>query len=279
MQKDLSELMQLVETGRNFGQSEKEIIPMMIKPSAYPQVGLKSTNMELVNFKEYVPAAPDRKRIEVLLEEVESFVEYVNEHKTATTRIFARNSIFKAAIDYHGKGDNEASWITHTATLELVMPAELKILKDNNTKWMTQEEFIDFLKDNSSLIIKPDSATMLEIALTLEATKNSRCVSKARTNKGTNFSFDEGIQATAGAGGNIEIPDSIVLGVSLFEGEDPIELKADFKFRINSGTSTFSYRILELDRLLRQVKKAISKTITAKTEVAVFQGCYCNTNE
>jgi hypothetical protein len=54
------------------------------------QVALIPQGMEAVDLKKYLPGVPSRKRISNTFVEAASFIAYVNEHKNASTRIFAQ---------------------------------------------------------------------------------------------------------------------------------------------------------------------------------------------
>ena len=141
-------------------------------------------------------------------------------------------------------------------------------------RFLNQSEFSEFLKDNRRLIVHPDGATMLEIAMTLEATTQSRVKGSVRTNAGTHIEYKEDIDAKAGKDGKIVIPDSIMFRVPIFLGMPDADIDADFKFRKMEGQIFFAYRMLSIEAGIRNVVKNSTEYIKGKTEIPVFNGEY-----
>jgi uncharacterized protein YfdQ (DUF2303 family) len=241
--------------------------------SGFNHLALIPEGMELADLSPYVPVLPERKQVDVFFSDIDSFIEYINEQKEETTRIFAdtQNKLFRGIIDYHGTERGAAQWLEHSAILKLRESEEFKVWNGANNKFFNQEEFCLFLKDYRLDIAEPDGATLIEIAMTLEATAESRCVSKVRTNEGMRLDFKEDVQARAGADGALTIPDTLKIKIPLFLGTDPIELTADFKFRVNSGTVSFAFRLLGMEKVIRDsIKEAVEK-IRKETETPVFE--------
>lgn len=235
--------------------------------------GLKVVNLS----KELKLERPERKRAKLEFYDVQSFIDYVNEHKSAHTRIFVQNQeapyTYTAVIDYHESGaDGKADWRTHEAKLILKTSTEFDIWREKNTKGFGQAEFVDFLKDRRMDIIQPTGAELLEIAMTLEATTGSRVTSKARTNTGIHLEFKEDISAHAGKDGSLNIPESIVLQIPVFQGMQQEHIEADFIFRVNSGTLIIAYRMISIEAMIQAAVKRAQDTIREKTNLPCFIG-------
>jgi len=250
--------------------NEDGSVPFIIVPGAD---GLKVVNLS----EELKKANPDRKRINLEFFDVSSFVEYVNEHKSDSTRIFVENQQapykFTAIIDYHEPGAaGMANWMTHRASLILRASDEFSAWKGMNKKSFEQAGFVEFLKDRRRDIFTPSGATLMEIALTLEATTQSRVTSKVRTNTGIHIEFKEDVNAKAGINSSLDIPEEIQLNIPIFQGMPCIPLNAEFIFRINSGTLIFAYRLIEIDTIIQNAVKSTQALIRENTNLPCFIG-------
>jgi uncharacterized protein YfdQ (DUF2303 family) len=227
---------------------------------------------------------PDRKRVVVDVTEIPSFVQYVNEQKVDATRIFGRAgadghlqapALFVAIIDYHGIGEeaDDASWLTHTAVLTLTTTPEWKHWIASNGKAFAQEEFALFLEDHLPDIAAPDGATILEIASSIEASKDMSFRSAIRLEDGTRrFKCDEEMAAKAGVSRDLEIPDRFRLNIPVFDGCDGEFLDARFRYNIRDGALRLSYKLIRPDALLDAAVKSARLQIREQTQLPVFMG-------
>lgn len=240
-----------------------------------------ANGLEVVNLSKTLKLErPERKRAKLEFFDVQSFIDYVNEHKGASTRIFVQNQeapyTYTAIIDYHEAGfEGKADWQTHSAKLILKTSTEFDVWCARNTKGFGQMEFVDFLKDRRMDIIQPTGAELLEIAMTLEATTGSRVTSKARTNSGIHLEFKEDISAHAGKDGSLNIPESIILQIPVFQGMQQEHIEADFIFRVNSGTLVIAYRMIGIDNMIQAAVRRAQDNIHEKTNLPCYIGKIC----
>lgn len=253
-----------------------------VLPSSKRQLVVIPDGHKLETLDEHVPKTPDRKRLSVDMKSVESFISYVNEHGSESTRIFASVDgppyMFHAAIDFHEAGTGGlASWNTHNCFLTMTLTDEWKLWIENNGKSINQIEFAEFINQNRMDIIEPDGATIAEIALTLEATNGGRCKTKIDLHDGTtHLEFQEDVTAKAGRDGKIKIPRMITLSLSPFVGIPPETLEAEFRFRTREGVVSFSYILQRPKRLIKKVVDNAVTIIGDKCKLPVFHGNYEN---
>lgn len=180
-------------------------------------------NNELVDLYPFSPKRPDRKRVTVNLYSVESFIEYVNEHKSEHTRIFASLAeapyTMTAAIDYHETTPTgQPEFITHLAVLTLRTTDEWNRWRGSDKKAFGQVEFAEFIEENSLDIVEPESAKMMETVLSLQAANDVRWKSAARLDNGAvHLEFHDDAKAMAGKDGSMEIPEMIKLNLAVFQ--------------------------------------------------------------
>lgn len=177
------------------------------------------------------------------LHDVDSFCSYVNAYKDARTRLFAnpQTNSFTAVLDYHSAGNPE--FLSHKASLTLRLSEEWTIWYGNHDKLIPQLVFAEFLEDNRTDIIRPDSATMLEVARDLQAHSDVNFASKINTVNGSaQLKWDETISSKVGAG-VIDCPETFAIRVPVFFGEQPITVEARLRFRIGDGKLKFQYKL------------------------------------
>lgn len=220
---------------------------------------------------------PDQIRVSLKFQDATSFISYVNSFKDHRTRIFADSTInslsFSAVLDYHGAGSEMlAEFLSHRATLTLQRSEEWKLWYGLNDKLVPQSEFAEFLEDNRADIVKPDSATMLEIAKDLQAHSDVNFGSKINTRNGAAvLQYEEQIKATV-ANGSIEIPETFTIRIPVFFGEQPQEITARLRFRINEGKLRFQYKLYRPVEVISKAFDAARSEIATATTLEVWLG-------
>jgi uncharacterized protein YfdQ (DUF2303 family) len=198
------------------------------------------------------PELPNQVNVNLDLDNVESFTEYLNTYKTAHTKLFAlpATGAVLAIIDYHSPvmGPAGVNPCCHRVQLVPRRTAEWKAWIGKNGKQMSQDEFANFIEQWAPLVAyAPDPATLLELASNLEATKSVRFKSAKRMSDGNReFAYAEDVNGTI-KGGTMPIPESIRLALTRCYGEDPSHLEAKLRYRINEGNLVMWFDILRLD--------------------------------
>lgn len=235
-------------------------------------VALVARGRDLVDLSKFVPAVPKRKTGTLDLVNAESFIELVNEQKTESSRVFgnvdADPATFTCIFDFHGPA--LAGWREFKAVLTLRRSQELKIWMSQNGKMLSQAEFAEFLKDNRGDIVEPAGSAVLELVMALELSIDRRAKGKVQTNDGTQVAFEEDQRASVG-GNRVTVPDTLRLAVPFFTGADLTPISADFKVRIgNDGKMQFGFRLLAVERQVREATLQVSAKIREKTGLPVF---------
>jgi|GEM_PF-3355116 len=237
------------------------------------QIALIPLGQQAVDLKPFLPDRPERKQVGLKFYDAQSFVAYVNEQKSEFTRIFASIAkppyMFKAVIDWHEPAGGKADWCEHQVTLELALSEQFRTWKEQDGNFMSQTEFAEFLKDNRFDILEPSGAEVLQLVMDLEATSEARCAGKVRDNDGVNLSFVENVNTSVG-GQKVTVPNTLRLKMPFFENLDAVEITADFKFRTIEGKMFFGYRMLGIEKMLRDAVKAAQVRIAQETELPVY---------
>lgn len=204
-----------------------------------------------------------------------SFIEYYKKFWNTNTAVFldTENNIFTAVFDYHHP--SSPNWCFHKSSFQLKSTPEWQNWRGSNNKKMTQEEFGLFIEDNLVEIVNPPNGEMLEIALSLQA-KTTVDFSKAtRLDNGqVQFTYSENIDGKAGANGALKIPDLFTIGLRLYEGGDPYQMDARFRYRIKEGDLTLWYELVRPHKVVEANVRDTTALIEANTQ-PIFEAKVC----
>lgn len=201
---------------------------------------------------------PAKKHAAVKMEDVAGFAAYFLRYNDADSIIFGdpTNFTFHGVMDYHRNKDGEARLGRHTVTLLLRTTKRWQTWFAANKKNMGQEEFATFIEDNLADIWAPDgslpaAADMLEISRTLEATSSYTFSQRTNLKSGERkLGFNETLNATAGPGEEMSIPDKFVIKLPIFLNQAPVEVTCRLRFRINGGKLTMWFDMVRVDEML-----------------------------
>ena len=108
---------------------------------------------------------------------------------------------------------------------------------------------------------------LLTVATTMQAKSDINFSSAKRLQDGqTQLVYNEVINATAGATGELKIPKTFALGLRLFKNGTGYKLVARLKYRLHSGAVKFHY---ELERHENAIDDAFSDYIKQVREAKV----------
>lgn len=142
----------------------------------------------------------------------------------------------------------DSGWRDHTVTLTLQGDEDWVRWHALDGKGVDQATFAEFVEDVSHTIVRPDAATMLEVATTMSATRNVQFKQGTRLQTGdVQLTCVETTNAQAGAEGNVEIPEKIVVLIAPWLGVEPVELTARLRWRIRQGQLAIGYQLLRSD--------------------------------
>lgn len=207
----------------------------------------------------------------VNLHTAKDFISYVNRFADKDSVIFVHvlGGKIKAVLDYHeaGRSDavtsdqdkNQPRHCKHIANFSVEQTPEFIKIHEASGKKFTQTEFALFLEDVLPYISEPVAAELYEIVQTLSAKTGVDFKSGIRTDNGqVSLTYNETIEARAGAAGNLTIPEKIVFGVQVHRGGDHYAIPARFRWRIKDGGLTLWY---DIDQLEKAIEKSMEDTV------------------
>lgn len=218
-------------------------------------------------------ANPRRKTGSVALTEHASFSTYVQGHGLpgATTLWADRDQgRIVAVINDHGTHDldDEPDWRDHRATLTLRLTPAWKAWTAASGQFIDQAAFAEFLEDRALDVVEPDAAHLLEVATSIEATKNAAHKNAVRLDSGeVRVRYEETIEARAGQAGELTIPSRVELALSPYEGMAPYRVTARLRYRLGNGQLRLG---VVLDRPEDVVRAAFADVLGAVQEATGF---------
>ena len=255
--------------------------PQGVEISEVYTVADQDGGVRIIDTDQYGPG-PRRATGRRIVTDAYSFVTYLDRHATDQTEVFADNvaSTVIAVLDSNTGFDKPNGWQGHTVKLELVktIPWLAWMARDLTTvgrdAWLSQEEFAEFIQERATDCIKPDSATLLELATSFQA--NNKVDFKSAVNTGSgqvNLGFNETITAKAGQAGNIPIPTELKLRLRPYIGGPIYNVTAQFRFRLNGGDLRLGFAIVRPQDILDAAFTDIVDEIRdGKTETIVLTG-------
>lgn len=256
----------LIEAGKKLGHAD-------LRQIGDKPVIVLERNQTIEDLERLLPA-PTRIHESITLTEVRSFIDYWQSYADDSSVIFAdlEGKKFRAVFDYHTPG--EPAWGDHTATLSCRLSTEWKVWAEKNTKPFDQASFAEFIEMNALDIVSPDSAEMVQIALTLQAKTDIDFKSGVRLQNGQiQIAYQENIKGTAGENGQLQIPEKFELGIRVFQGGEKYKVEAYLRYRIREGKLAFFYQLIRPERILEDafelVKKQVAEGCTGNSLFAV----------
>lgn len=224
---------------------------------------------------------PERIKQTVTVLDPPSFVEYYKRFADPESRIFAYEPERKvtAVLDYHesatgndSEGTATPRWGQHKVVLNLRQSEEWGTWTGSNNKQMTQDQFAEFLEQNSIDIAEPDPAHMREVASDMKATVDVDFGSAGnRANGQVRFKYTETMKASVGSG-SLAIPEQFVVGLPVFVGGPRITIQALLRFRIKEQKLVLWYTLIRAEECLRKAFLAAREEISDALDATIING-------
>jgi uncharacterized protein YfdQ (DUF2303 family) len=230
----------------------------------------KVTALPELKFNEHAER-PERVKANVKVFDPASFAEYHRQFADEGSRSFAdeqKRSVV-AVLDYH---QDEPRWGQHRLTLELRHSEEWTTWAGRSNKQMSQQEFSEFLEQNSMDIISPSPASIVEIARDLQGTTEVEFGAGLRMADGqVKFKYTETTKTTVGAS-VVTVPDQFVLGIPVFIGGNPGRIQALLRHRCKEGKLTFWFTLIRPEQYIREAFTAARDLIASDLGITIING-------
>jgi len=225
---------------------------------------------------------PRRKNATVFPAELDSFVDYVNRHKSGlNTTIWCQADFqegdvtFTALINDHAGDLQGQQWRDHKAVFDPRKSAEWNIWDERDKEHFSQIDFALFIEDRLQDIAPveglPTGTQMLDMATKFEAHQDSRFKQAIRLQSGgvqLEFVQDD----DAGTVERMKIFERFAIGIPVFWNGPAYRIEARLRYRANSGRVVFWYELIRPDKVLEAAAQELIATIKDKTAVPFFFG-------
>lgn len=240
------------------------------------------------NLKEFddekLLAKPRRKQARVMLDDKESFIDYLHRHGSLTDSTVWCKANYKegkvsfiAILNDHGEEEKQPAWRDHQAKFRPEFSEEYSRWISQNKQPMSQTDFAKFLEDNLKDIVSQDDITlptgaqMLNMALSFEANQENRFKSAIRLQNGgiqMTFVQDDDQQTIA----NMQMFERFAIGIPVFWNGDAYRIDARLRYRQRDGKLTFYYELIRSDKTLEAAAKTLIQELRDKTGNPFFFG-------
>lgn len=186
--------------------------------------------------KDITPAhlLPDHIRQTVTVDDRQSLSQYTNRFSDGRTVLMADYDAgtITAHLDWHHDNEHDApcdpQQTAHKALLILRDSEEFKRWNKMEGDMHAQADFAMFIEENVADVSDPDHGVLLEICRDLEATNNMKFRSGVRLENGDRtFHYEDETQVK----NDLTVPTEITLSIPLYQGEEPTDIRAKFRFR------------------------------------------------
>lgn len=201
--------------------------------------------------------ARNRKSGTVVLASVDSLIQYmVDQIKPDDAYGYADIAERTITAVFNDQRSAIAGWRDHRAVYKAEHTTEWAMWVNRNKNKFSQLEFAEFIEDNIADLNGEEAGLLLNVATTIAAKTAINFSSAKRLDNGQNqLVYNEVIDATAGANGELKIPQKFTLGIRIFKNGDPYAVTARLKYRMGNGQVSFFY---ELERPERSVEDAFN---------------------
>jgi uncharacterized protein YfdQ (DUF2303 family) len=270
-----------VEAAAKLGRDQVKVIELKNPMGDLPlQIALVPQGFEALNLSSHMSQVPDRIRVQVVMDDVKSYIAYLNRFKMSESCIFAAvrqvPASLRAVFDYHRGEDKlsggvDAGFCAHACTLVMHPTEEWKKWMAMNGKLMRQDVFAQFLEDNLADVVEPDGATLLELARDLEGTQGALFKSKIVEQTGdTKLFFEQTTEARTK--GDLSIPQEFTILAAPFYGAEESRLSVRFLIRMQGGELGLGYKVLRMERFMADAVRKVCEVVAAETDLPIYHG-------
>lgn len=169
--------------------------------------------------------------------------------------------------------EERPDWGDHRAVLTLQPSIEWQAWTNLDGKGQSQEELAEFLEEHLTEVVDPDGSTLLEVTRTFQATTGATFRRAQSMHSGqVQLTWQEEGDAKAGSSGQLEVPREFTIAVRPFIGMDPVRVRGQFRYRVNSGQLVLGFRLLNLEEVRRDAVETILIQVAENLGLTPLQG-------
>lgn len=214
-----------------------------------------------------------------VVQDKESLIAYVNRFKNTDSVLFAdiASSHILAVIDYHeapelADGEVEPRLLAHSATLALPASEEWKTWTGIDGKLMPQLDFVRFIEDNSTDIVAPSAADLIEVCRDMQALRKVNFTNIVRTASNNAEKFEYTNDTNVNLKGGVEFPTAFDLEIPVYFNEAVKPIKARLRWHLDEGALKLGIKLVRPETLRQNTFKSIVDDITTATGLTTVFG-------
>lgn len=228
---------------------------------------------------ELVAPAPHRKTGTVHLNDADSFIWYYGLHGNgAPVYATLEPARFLAVLNDHTK--DAAGYRDHRASFQVAFSKEWTVWTKHSgsgAAFGSTDAFALFLEENAPDIVKPEAATMMQIALNFRVKADAQFHQATRLQDGNiDFGYQNVVsaQATSEKGGKLQIPELFTIELPVFDGlsEPKYRVDARFRYRLREGKLTLWYELVRPHKVIEKAFRAVWEKIAKATKAPILHG-------
>lgn len=225
---------------------------------------------------------PLRKSGLINMQDAESFISYVNRHKSHgftsvycnTDYLNSRISITSIINDHGGEPDAQ-KWKDHIVIYKPNLSEEWNRWTLSDRKPHSQLELALFLEENLQDIPAidgyPTGQQLLEMATSFQANQDMKFKSAIRLqNGGVNMNFiqDDDNQTLS----QMKMFEKIAIGIPVFWNGDAYQVTARLRYRVKDGKLSFWYELIRKDKVFEDATIKLINNLKTATNVPFYYG-------
>lgn len=202
-----------------------------------------------------------------------SFLTYYAKHHDDATEVYSDVEALSVTAVLDAHATDEPRFGGHRLVLGLRRTKAWQQWLALDGKFVDQDTFANFLEDQLPYLVDPDAATMLEIAQSIKATTKAEFQSSSRLQSGERkFAYVEDTKGSAGAKGDLAIPETFKIAVPPFEGADAYSMTARFKYRLGGGNLSLGFKLEQPEERAKAAFADVLGAIAADIDTPVLNG-------
>ena len=220
---------------------------------------------------------PLRKTGTFAVADIPSFAGYLAKHGLPETELYGNrdgahiradiNAHRPAEVGHGSDGNGEAGWADHQAHLQLRYSEDWKQWTGYDGKLLTKDQFAEFVEDH--LPNFADGASFLELARSFRATVNVEFGNAEHAGGRTTVNYTKTTEAKAGQKGAVAFPDTITIGLYVYDGGKPYKVDARLRYRVTDGDLRIGFKLQRpddvrtaaFDEVVAEVEKATGRVV------------------
>lgn len=202
---------------------------------------------KVLDFRDSLPdTRPTRTKGTRVVSDLPSFItEAKRKVLTDESTLWASQSHNTVVAVYNDHTDDRAGYRDDVLMLKLQADEEWVAWHQLSGKYLKQEEFGDAIEELLHTVVRPDQADLMEVIESVRVSTGSVFESGIRRMDGQQtISYKEESTTSAGRSQQLEVPQTITIGIKPFEGYDVrYECEAWFRLRVVGGVLHLSIKL------------------------------------